>query len=245
MRTFTFPFEPGGPERIVIQTTGGYRGTTILVDGVPVGYLKTRGEFKRGVQLPVKGGGVLAVKLAYGFFGIHLLVHYEGMPLHVLARGSPMRLRAASAVLFFFGGLWLFSGFMALAATFGGPAAPPEGTLAWVMRWVPLMGGAGLIVLAAFIRQGSIAATIVAIVFFSLYLLLMLGGAFLSGVVPIFLIGGIIPLLVLLSLVYALRGIRELNRERAIWHSLQAPTKVALPLAKDPQPAKPEPTESA
>ena len=110
MRRFSYPFEPGGPERLVIETSGGYRGAQLLLDNVPVGAFINRRDFKRGGEFEIKGGGALAVKLDYGFFGIGIHVHYNGMPLHVLSRHGTMRLKTASTVLVLTGGLSLLMG---------------------------------------------------------------------------------------------------------------------------------------
>lgn len=48
MGRFSYPFEPGGPERLVIETSRGYRGAQILLDDVPVGAFINRTDFKRG-----------------------------------------------------------------------------------------------------------------------------------------------------------------------------------------------------
>lgn len=181
------------------------------------------------------------MKLDYGFFGIGIRVSYNGMPLHVLSRHGTMRLRTASNVLMLIGGVAFLLGMGAIMSGAIGRnfAVNPMDS---IRSLIPAMLGAAIIILAIFIRRGSLGATITATVLFGIYLVTAVGFAVVRGMatdrqVSVHSCSLVLPILVFLSLIYSLKEVKILIRDREMWDRPQTLPKVAVPQGKAPPPS--------
>ena len=96
------------------------------------------------------------------------------------------------------------------------------------------MFGASMLILAFFIARGSLGATITATVLFGLNLAAAIGGMLMRPANAVHPCALIIPVLILICLIQALKEVKILIRDRAMWDALQATTKAAVPEAKVP-----------
>jgi hypothetical protein len=245
MPTFTYPFEPGGPERLTVTTPAGFAGATLSVDGVVVGGFPNRRSFQAGASFPLKGGGMLSAQFKRGFFGNDLVVFYEGRPLHILGRKPPLRILSAGSLVLAIGVITLIASAVLLAGAFGGRGGPTS-ELA-VIAAISVGLGVAYVIMGVFVRKGSFAALLVATVFYAIDLAALVFLAVTAEQVPsVFQI--VIKLLILIALINGLIAFKEMRQMQRMWGQwlMQAqmaaagkPVKLAVGGAPDVDPQPP------
>ena len=222
MPTLCYPFQPGGPDRVVLQGTPGFRSTSVLVDGGPVGHFGSRREFQRGGRFPLPGGGVLAVKLDRSFLGMNVAVHYDGMPLHVLGKRPPLGVQAAGNIVLMVGVITtVFGAIQALRLHEQGLLMAQP--LARILGLALLLEGVGFVVLGIFTRHGSLTALVIAVLFYAVGSIVIAVGILALDGRPhlgVIAFGIALRALILIALINGLIAMMKAKRGRDKWRAV-------------------------
>jgi hypothetical protein len=108
-----FAVDRGGPPRIELEWRGLFKQVHVRCDGQVLGVIADGKALKQGRTFELPIGGTLGVRLVQGFMGTELEVTRDGMPLPGSATDPESRVKVASGIIFFVGGLSIVLGIIA------------------------------------------------------------------------------------------------------------------------------------
>jgi hypothetical protein len=165
MASKSYPLEPGGPARVVIEWNASWSDVRVRVDGVEVGRFANANEVRAGRAFSLPGGGTLVVRRVPGLFAAQLEVTKAGAPLPGSSGDPSERVRQAAQLLYFLAAVNVVLGAFAAVASIDflrslglGWASVGEGAIFGLLGWLT--------------SRRSLAALLVGIVLFGLDTLL-------------------------------------------------------------------------
>lgn len=201
----TFAFDKGGPQRLVLSWSFGWKKFVVELDGAPLGTIDNVRVLKAGQDFPLGDGTTLRVQLTTGL-GAELQVLRDGQPLPGSGGDPETRIKTASSVVFFVAGLNAVLGLAAVAFEVEFLLANGIGYPSLVIAAV--FGGLGL---AVKLRRSQI-ALILAVGLFALDGIGTVVLGIMDGVQPG--VGGIIVrVLLLIPMIKGIGAIRELKNK--------------------------------
>lgn len=201
-----FALEPGGPERLSVSWSGGYKHLSVTLDGAPVGSFGAAKELKQAQRLSLPDGSTLTLQLASPFLIPELVLTRDGEPVPGSSGDPVLRHAAAWQIVLIVAVLNVVVGL--LVEMFDVPFLRGIGA-----GWPSVFTGVVYAVLARFVRQRSLVALAVAVALFVLDGILILGTAARAGGTPP--VGGVVVrLFLLIPMLRGFSAIRALNQPR-------------------------------
>jgi hypothetical protein len=156
--TARFALERGGPKRLEIRWGRGWGSqTAIILDGKEIGTLPGRKELKEGRLFRLDDGSTLSVQFGPNLITQEFRVLLDGFPLPGSASDPAHRLRVASGVLFFIGGVTIALSLIAELFRI-------RGLMQHGMGIGSMIEGGVFLLLATLVRRRSVAALGIAVV---------------------------------------------------------------------------------
>lgn len=218
MPTKHFSLSPDESSDLSISWKGYFKNLRVELAGNLIAEFASRGDLKKGREIPLPDGRVLSIKQAKNSFssmaGNQLEILVDGAPVPGSATHPETKVTAARGIIYFIAGLNI-----------------GLGVIAWIwnveflrdlgLGWVSIIYGFAFAGLGILTQKGSMAALALAILFFSLDALLVLLVAIefvqfpiASLIIRVFLIAGMVEGLLALN---RMRGPNQMEIERQLW----------------------------
>jgi len=153
-----YALEPNGPKRLEVSWRGLWKDFTVKLDGQVVGVLPNQKALKEGGDFPLPDGSRLTARLKTGL-QTELRIEHDGRPLPGSDADPKMRLKLATGVVYFVGGLNVVVGLLAWLAQV-------EFLLELGIGWTSAAFGALFLALGFFVNRRSRVALAIAVALF-------------------------------------------------------------------------------